>query len=91
MNIVSLALRDALRGRNVPFQVTPADLGTMEDGRFNSYDPSFKDYFDDEGRIVFGPDFREMFRYKLSKHPQQERIGFSLRKARQCLLFAELD
>lgn len=91
LNIVSLALRDALKGRNVPFQVTPTDLITMVDGRFNSYDPSFRDYFTDEGRIVFGPDYREKFTYELSKHPQQERIVFGLRKVRQGLLFAELD
>src|SRR3989344_6615330 len=55
---VSKVLDDVLREDYIPFQVTVTDLRTMQDGRFNSYDPSFEQYFCDEGKIVVGPDYR---------------------------------
>jgi len=88
---VGTALYGALKGNNVPFQVTVADLSTMRDGRFNSYAPSFESYFNEEGKVIIGPDYRPEFKFEMPTHSEQEALKFNLRKARNGLLFAEHD
>ena len=88
---VSHLLSDSLQHDFVPFQVTVSDLQTMQDGRFNSYEPSFGQYFCKEGKVVVGPDYREAFRFEFPTFDGQVPIRFNLRKARMGLLFAEHD
>lgn len=88
---VSTALKEALEGNNVPFQVTAADITTMSDGRFNSFDPNFKSYFDEEGQVVVGPDYRPLCKYSIVEHSDQNALRFNLRKSRLGLLFSEHD
>ena len=89
LRIVSKKLHKALEGRNIPFQITVTDLTTMKDGRFNSFPPSFKPYFEDEGIILLGPDYTSQFRFELPTMDEQGPLTFNLRKSRQGLLFAE--
>ena len=86
----SLVLHQALRGNHVPFQVTVTDATTMRDGRFNSYDPSFQGYFEEEARIT-GIDYRPQITYELPTMNEQVPVRFNLRKMRTGLLFAEHD
>ena len=86
----SIILNDALQGNNISFQVTVTDIATMKDGRFNSYDKSFKEYFDEEARIT-GTDYREQITYELPTMNEQVPLRFNLRKMRTGLLFAEHD
>lgn len=86
----SVALHQALKGNNVPFQATVSDAVTMKDGRFNSYDESFKKYFDEESRIT-GVDYRCQITYELPTMSEQVPVRFNLRKTRAGLLFAEHD
>lgn len=89
---VAVVLHKALKGNNVPFQVSVSDLTTMKDGRFNTYDKTFKDYFfDDTEAIVIGTDYREKLRYELPTMCEQIPVRFNLRKSRTGLLFAEHD
>lgn len=78
-----------LAEHHVPFQVTVSDLRTMIDGRFNSYAPDFKTYFDSEGRMIFGSDSRELFKYENPTMPDQAPFTFNLRKSRQGLFLAD--
>ncbi len=87
---VATVLHRALKGNNVPFQVSVSDLTTMKDGRFNTYDESFKDYFFEEG-IIVGADYRGEFKYKFPTMSEQTPVRFNLRKSRIGLLFAEHD
>jgi len=86
---VGKVLHRALKGNPVPFQVSVTDLSTMRDGRFNTYDVSFKDYFEEEGRILVGPDHRRHYSYELPTVSEQTPVRFNLRKSRIGLLFAE--
>lgn len=86
---VSNALSGALRQHFIPFQVSPCDLTTMKDGRFNSYNPHFKEYFAKEGRILLGKDLRDEFRYEIPTRDEQSALTFNLRKSRQGLLFSK--
>jgi len=86
----SIILNDALQGNNISFQVTVTDIATMKDGRFNSYDKSFKEYFDEEARIT-GTDYREQITYELPTMNEQVPLRFNLRKTRTGLLFTEHD
>ncbi len=89
---VAIVLHKALKGNNIPFQVSVSDLTTMKDARFNTYDESFKNYFfDEEETIVIGPDYRAEFRYELPTMSEQTPVRFNLRKSRTGLLFAEHD
>jgi hypothetical protein len=88
---VGKVMCNALDGNNVPFQVSVTDIATMKDGRFNTYDESFRDYFEEEGRVVIGPDYREEFKYELPTMNEQIPVRFNLRKSRFGLLFAEHD
>lgn len=91
LGLVSKVLQQALKGNNIPFQVSVTDLSTMKDGRFNTYDISFKNYFFEEGKIIVGPDYREDFCYELPTMDEQVPVRFNLRKARAGLLFSEHD
>lgn len=88
---ISKILADAQKGNNIPFQVTVTDLITMLDGRFNSFDPNFKIYFEEEGRIIYGNDYRNLFNYYLATHSDQSALRFNLKKSRIGLLFSEHD
>jgi predicted nucleotidyltransferase len=86
---VSRELSMALTQYKIPFQVTPSDLTTMKEGRFNSYDETFREYFMNERKIILGPDYVPEFEYKSTPYPEQAKLNFNLRKARQGLLFSE--
>lgn len=88
MHDASAVLCEALAGNNVPFQVCPADLATVRDGRFNSFTDDFYDYFQDEGRVVLGPDYRSQMACLPVKTGEESVLSHNLRKARQGLLFA---
>lgn len=45
----------------------------------------------DEGKIIFGQDYRNQFAFCHSDYPDQDAVKFNLRKSRQGLLFAEHD
>src|SRR3989344_4081341 len=89
LNTASKVLAQAQRGNNIPFQVTVTDLRTMQDGRFNSFDPNFEAYFGEEGRILVGPDYRKLFTYYIAIHSDQNALRFNLRKSRLGLLLLE--
>jgi predicted nucleotidyltransferase len=89
LSLVGKVLQQALRENNVPFQVSVTDLTTMRDGRFNTYDESFYGYFQEEGKIIVGPDYRAEFCYELPTMNEQIPVRFNLRKSRIGLLFAE--
>ena len=91
LNASSKALAQAQKGNNIPFQVTVTDLRTMQEGRFNSFDPNFKTYFDEEGKIIVGPDYRNQFSYSIASHSDQNALRFNLRKSRLGLFFLEQD
>ena len=91
LGLVSKVLQQALEGNNIPFQVSVTDFSTMKDGRFNTFDASFKNYFSEEGKIVVGPDYRTDFCYELPTMDEQVPVRFNLRKARAGLLFSEHD
>lgn len=91
MNKFSKILSFAQENNNIPFQVTVGDLTTMRDGRFNSFDPDFKNYFNEEGKIIFGNDYRDCFSYLLADNSNQNALRFNLRKSRTGLLFFETD
>jgi hypothetical protein len=86
----SVVVHEALKGKNVPFQVTVTDIETMRDGRFNSYDDTFEPYFKEEARIT-GKDYRPEIKYELPTMNEQSAVRFNLRKIRTGLLFAEHD
>ncbi|MBT4446461.1 hypothetical protein HOA92_02975 [archaeon] len=88
---VGKMLANVLEPQRIPFQVTTTDLKTMIDGRFNSYNPSFKDYFTNEGKVIVGPDYRLSFNYNPMKFSDHSSLVFNLRKSRQGLLFASYD
>lgn len=88
---VSVALYHALTGNNVPFQVCPLDVTTMRDGRLNSFTDDFYDYFQSEGKTVFGPDYRGEMVCLPTKTGEESTLSHNLRKTRQGLLFAEHD
>ena len=91
LNTASKVLTQAQKGNNIPFQVTVTDLRTMQDGRFNSFDPNFEAYFGEEGRILVGPDYRKLFTYSIAIHSDQNALRFNLRKSRLGLLLLEHD
>jgi hypothetical protein len=84
----SIVLANALEGNNISFQVGVCDLSTLRDGRFNTYDPSFDGYFDNEAQI-FGTDYRNQMKFILPDMPQQCSVSTNLRKTRNGLLFAQ--
>ena len=88
---VSKVLAYALEKHYVPFQISVSDIATMMDGRFNTYDLTFEEYFREEGKIFAGPDYRNTFAFQLPIIPSQAEVLWGLRKARQQLLFAEYN
>lgn len=82
---------EAKKGNTVPFQVTVSDLRTMQEGTFNTYQPNFKEYFDSEGEVVVGKDFRSSFNFQLPRFSDQDPLRFNLRKSRIGLFFSEYD
>ncbi|MBI2668133.1 nucleotidyltransferase domain-containing protein [Candidatus Woesearchaeota archaeon] len=86
---MSSVLHNSLIQTNIPFQVTLTDIVTMRDGRFNSYNSTFRDYFLEERTIVIGPDYIDQFKFEMPEHPEQDALRFNLRKSRQGLLFSE--
>ncbi|MBI4116869.1 nucleotidyltransferase domain-containing protein [Candidatus Pacearchaeota archaeon] len=91
MRYLSKTIANAQRGNNVPIQITPTDLRTMSDGRFNSYEENFKNYFKEEGKIIFGHDYRDRFRFEPPSISEQTPLRFNLRKSRIGLLHSEYD
>ncbi len=91
MREISIILYQALMGNNVPFQVAPLDATTMRDGRFNSFTDDFRDYFQSEGRVVVGPDYRGEMVFLGAKTGEESTLSHNLRKSRQALLFSEHD
>ena len=91
MKYFSKTIAKAQMENNIPIQITPTDLRTISDGRFNSYEPSFENYFKKEGKIFFGPDYRNHFRFELPSTSEQMPLTFNLRKSRANLLNSEYD
>jgi predicted nucleotidyltransferase len=87
----STVLAQSQRDNNIPFQVTVTDLRTIQDGRFNSFEPNFESYFNEEGRVVVGPDYRQEFNYSIATHSDQNALRFNLRKSRLGLLLLEQE
>ncbi len=87
----SEVLAHSLGGNNVPFQVTVSDLKTMQEGTFNSYNYSFKNYFETESKTIVGPNYVPQFTYGEYKHAEQNPLAFNLRKVRNGLLFSSYD
>lgn len=71
-----------------PLQATICDVCTMRDGRFSSYNVSFKSYFRTEGRSFFGPNYTSEFCYTHLNHSESEALRYNLRKVRQGLFEA---
>ena len=63
----------------------------MLDGRFNTYNPHFKEYFSlvSEVAVVVGPDYRKQVRYTLPSHSQQGGIRYNLRRVREWLILSK--
>ncbi|MFH1211036.1 MAG: nucleotidyltransferase domain-containing protein [archaeon] len=89
MRGIAHATHIALKGNNVEFQVTPLDTTTMRDGRFNSYTHEFMAYFNTEGKILVGPDYRPQMKCLESKVGEMSTLSHNLRKVRMGLIFAE--
>ena len=89
MHEASVIVHEALKGNNVPFQVSPVDIKTMKDGRFNSFTDDFYDYFNQEGIVVVGPDYRREMVCLQYKRGEESVLSHNLRKTRQGLLFSE--
>ncbi|MBW2988206.1 nucleotidyltransferase domain-containing protein [Candidatus Woesearchaeota archaeon] len=89
MQEVALAINEALTPKYVPFQVSPLDFGTLRDGRFNSFTYEFKMYFQEEGKVILGPDYREEMECLRVKTGEESAISHNLRKCRKGFLFAE--
>ena len=90
----STVLKNSLKGNELMrelFQVTPLDTGIMKDGRFNSFTNDFREYFNLEGKIILGPDYRKKIVYLNKKTGEQASISHNIRKIRQSLLFSEFD
>lgn len=88
---ISHILASALQENFIPFQVTPCDISTLRDGRFNTYDPHFEQTFQEEGMVLLGRDVRKETRYEFPSKYEQGPLSFNLRKSRAYLLFSEYD
>ena len=87
---VSIVLANSLKGNDgVAFQVAVCDLTTSHDGRFNSYGPSFEGHFRRDGKIIYGPDYRDEMRFILPSIDEQNSVATNLRKTWLGLLFAQ--
>ncbi|MFA5993088.1 MAG: nucleotidyltransferase domain-containing protein [Candidatus Pacearchaeota archaeon] len=91
MSLISTCIHYSLDGNNVPFQVCPIDTTTMRDGRFNPFTEDFHNYFQTEGRVLVGPDYRKEMVCLKTKTGEENTLSHNLRKARMALLFVEHD
>jgi hypothetical protein len=89
MRSVSRVIHIALTPAYVPFQVCPIDTTTMRTAKLNVLTDDFGIYFETEGSILLGPDYRNEMRYAKLKSGEESAISHNLRKARIALLFAE--
>lgn len=91
----SQAFKRAKIGNDIPLQISVSDLGSIQDGRINSYGDDFKDYFLNEGEILIGPDYRDRMDYFPVKDGVLQTLSFNLRKSRtgllNCLYDSEFD
>lgn len=87
--LCSKILSESLKNSHIPFQVTVCDKTTMKDGRFNSYTAEYRDYFNDEAKIVVGPDLRNEINAEKTKSGDLHSVSFNLRKSRTGLLFSD--
>jgi len=87
----SIVLAHALGSTNIPFQVSVYDIATLQDGRYSTFTADFEEYFNEEARVLVGPDYRSQISYDLEKSGVLHTSAFNLRKARKALLFAEHD
>lgn len=85
---ISNIVTDAQINNNVPLEITPVDLRTMSDGRFNSYEPSYERYFKSEGKILFGPDYRNEFEFEFPTLQDQASLTNNLWRSRRNLLLS---
>ena len=88
---ISRIIANAQIGNNISLDLTPVDLRTMTDGRFNPYDPSFKRYFNLKGEsvILFGPDYRDKFNYEFPTIEDQQSLTTNLWLSRKSFLMSE--
>ena len=97
MHEVSSTICQSAKGQNgvsFPlelFQVSPLDITTIRDGRFNSYTIDYCDYFNSAGKIVVGPDYRKDMNGLETKTGESSTISHNLRKIRISLLSAEYN
>jgi predicted nucleotidyltransferase len=79
----------AQEGNDVKFQVTVADRATLADGRFNSYDSTFLEYFKRESKVLVGDGLLESMVFMKERSGELHNMAYNLRKARQGLLLFE--
>jgi len=97
MHEVSIAVHQSSKRKNeisFPlelFQISPLDITTIRDGRFNSYTIDYCDYFNSAGKIVVGPDYRKEMKGLKTKSGETSTISHNLRKIRISLLSAEYN
>ena len=87
----SEVVADSLIDTNILFQVTPCDIGTLKDGRFNSYTSNFYECFMvmDEWRVVVGPDYKHIMTFEDKKDGVTSALSHNLRKVRKGLLLSK--
>src|SRR3989338_6496989 len=89
MHEVAVILYRSLKGNNVPFQVCPLDTTTMRDGRLNPFTDDFYDYFQSEGQVLTGPDYRNEMTCLETKTGEESTLSHNIRKIRIALMFVE--
>ena len=87
--LCSNALESVMKIKYIPFQISVCDIGTIQDGRFNTYSEDFKDYFKKERKILLGPDYYDKMQFLKEKDGILHSTSFNLRKSRTGLLFSE--
>lgn len=66
----------------IHYEYTIADEETMRDGRFNSFDPTFKEYFANEGLVIHGTPTFDSYNYLLPTKNAQQMLTKDLVKLR---------
>ncbi|MEM2932874.1 MAG: hypothetical protein QW622_01525 [Candidatus Pacearchaeota archaeon] len=72
--------------KKIPLDLKVFDIELLIDGRFNVYEPSFREVID-SGKIFFGPDYRNKFHYTLPLLNGQARLRYTLSESRKSLLY----
>ncbi len=90
-NVFNRALSNGNSLMRPCIQLSPLDIRTIKDGRFNSFGDDFEAYFDLEGRVVVGPDYRPQMNYIHLKTGEQSTLSHNLRKMRSYMLFSRYD